>query len=143
MNKDIIKLWDKNNSKVLEWIKTVKNDIFSYELLLKNTLRIIIGQTGIDTYELPYHGRITHIDDGGYQGTLVFVIGGLVDIPTINDYWYTYVDYGSCSGSDTLLWIISGYDMSIYPSERQSKDYMALCLHMIQRMKKLAGDCDE
>ena len=43
--------------------------------------------------------RIHLIDDGNYQGTLVYVIAesGYQQ----NTYWYVRVYYGSCSGCDT------------------------------------------
>lgn len=44
--------------------------------------------------------RIHQIDDGDYQGTLVYVIGATGYQPTA--YWYVKVGYGSCSGCDTL-----------------------------------------
>mgnify|MGYP003348214952 CR=1 FL=1 len=50
--------------------------------------------------------RIHKIDDGNYQGTLVYVIGESGYQPST--YWYVKVEYGSCSGCDTLENILSG-----------------------------------
>ena len=43
--------------------------------------------------------------------------------------------YGSCSGCDTLLGI-NEYEDGL-PNEEQVKDYMTLCLHLIQKLKPL------
>lgn len=46
------------------------------------------------------HERVTRIDHGHYQGTLVFVVGGEGYQPY--RHWYVKVGYGSCSGCDAL-----------------------------------------
>lgn len=76
--------------------------------------------------------RIHEIDDGDYQGTLLYVIGAKGYQPS--EYWTVKVHYGSCSGCDTLQ-AISGYS-SEPPTQEQVSDYMTLCLHIIQRLKE-------
>lgn len=50
--------------------------------------------------------RITQINHGDYQGTLVFVVGGEGYQPW--EHWYVTVGYGSCSSCD--VWeAITGY----------------------------------
>jgi hypothetical protein len=73
------------------------------------------------------------IDDGDYQGTLLFLIPE--DTYQPDNYYYVKVEYGSCSGCDTLE-SIRDYD-SDTPNDEQVKDYMTLCLHIIQKFKKL------
>lgn len=65
--------------------------------------------------------RITEIDNGDYCGTLLFTIPFDVYEPSHNEYFMTYVEYGSCSGCDTL--------QGIYYMEREEQinDYMKLC----------------
>lgn len=75
--------------------------------------------------------RIHNIDDGDYQGTLIFIIGSMGYQPNI--YWYVKVDYGSCSGCDTLE-NIKGYSDEP-PSDQQLDDYMTLALHIVQGLK--------
>lgn len=79
--------------------------------------------------------RLHVIDDGNYQGTLLFIIPKDMYQPSADEYVITTVSYGSCSGCDTLL-NISGYEEGI-PNEQQLKDYMTLCLHLLQRMKTI------
>ena len=77
--------------------------------------------------------RIHQIDDGDYQGTLVFVIGEKRYQPS--RYWVTYVGYGSCSGCDTLQ-AISKYPDDP-PTPEQANEYLTLALHLLQRMKEV------
>lgn len=80
---------------------------------------------------LPDPDRIVEIDDGHYQGIVVFVIGETGYQPST--YWYVRVEYGSCSACDTLQGI-QGYDDSP-PTNEQVSQYMTLALHIVQRMK--------
>lgn len=82
--------------------------------------------------------RIHQIDDGEYQGTLVFVIAATGYQPW--DYWYVKVSYGSCSGCDTLMSIQDGFNWgedNRKPNKQQVDDYMTLALHILQGLKKM------
>jgi hypothetical protein len=46
----------------------------------------------------------------------------------------TYVEYGSCSGCDTLQ-SIQDWSNEL-PTEQQVKDFMALCRHLVCNMVK-------
>lgn len=91
---------------------------------------------GNDNYSVPDPKRIHEIDDGNYQGTLVYVIGAAGYQPS--DYWYVKVGYGSCSGCDTLL-SIRGYGDD-KPTAAQVRGYMTLALHVVQGMKRMGDD---
>ena len=67
---------------------------------------------------------------GSYQGSLVYVIPVGYDP---SKFWVTTVDYGSCSVCDTLERIFDGYNEDV--TDSQLKDYMTLCLHLVQRAK--------
>lgn len=86
-----------------------------------------------DRYEKPSIELIHEIDDGDYQGTLVYLIGAEGYQP--DKYWVTKVSYGSCSGCDTLEAIRDYSDDQ--PTDSQIDDYMTLCLHLIQQMKEV------
>lgn len=88
-----------------------------------------------DGYDQPSTERIHLIDDGDYQGILLFVIGA--DGYQPRDYWYVKVGYGSCSGCDTLESIRNYSDNP--PSDSEVADYMTLALHVVQAIKKM-GD---
>jgi hypothetical protein len=85
----------------------------------------------VDDYGVPDPDRITRIDHGSYQGTLVFVVAEKGYQPS--QYWATVVGYGSCSGCDTLE-RIRGYEDGP-PTEEQAKEYLTLALHILQRMR--------
>lgn len=87
-----------------------------------------------DDYDKPDPERIHEIDDGHYQGTLVYVIGASGYQPS--RYWYVKVSYGSCSGCDTLQ-AISDYS-SEPPNDTQVSEYMTLALHIVQGLREMS-----
>ena len=135
MDKDILKYWDKNNHKIKEWLKNIDDTYLHYGELLKKTIELIIDDYG---YGLPDHSLLTEIDNGDYQGTIIFIIGGYGYQPSVQDHWHTNTYYGSCSGCDTLQSILCDYahDGEGF-SDGQINDLWTLCLHMIQKMKRL------
>lgn len=104
----------------------------SYSEIVKNVISVITDNEAYSGFN-PDPKRIHLIDDGDYQGTLVFVIGAKGYQPS--DYWYVKVGYGSCSVCDTLQ-SISDYSDDP-PTDRQLKDYMTLALHIVQGLKKM------
>ena len=90
-----------------------------------------------DEYDKPDPERIHEIDDGDYQGTLAYVIGGSGYQPS--RYWYVKVSYGSCSGCDTLQ-AICDYTNGEPPNDGQVRDYMTLALHIVQGLREMGGD---
>lgn len=100
-----------------------------YLTMVTEVIKVITSQEEYNDYN-PDPDRVHQIDDGDYQGTLVFVIGAKGYQP--NKYWYVSVYYGSCGGCDTLAAI------NDYPSikeKEQIKDYMTLALHIVQGLK--------
>lgn len=94
-------------------------------------------------YDLtPHSERIHAIDDGSYQGTLLFVIASKGYQPSA--YWFVKVDYGSCSGCDTLAAIKIGYDYEedYVISDEQLDGLMTLALHIVQGLKPMQEDAD-
>lgn len=89
-----------------------------------------------EEYDTPDPERIHEIDDGDYQGTLVYVIGAGGYQPST--YWYVKVGYGSCSGCDTLE-AIGGYSNEP-PTAEQAKEYWTLALHVVQGLKQMGED---
>jgi len=91
----------------------------------------VIGEEG--EWGEPDATRIHQIDDGDYQGTLVFVIAARGYQPW--EYWYVTVGYGSCSGCDTLEGI-RDYSIEL-PTKEQVDAYMTLALHIVQGLKSM------
>jgi hypothetical protein len=96
----------------------------------------ILTDPADDEYGRPDPTRIHQIDDGDYQGTLVFVIAASGYQPS--DYWFVKVGYGSCSGCDTLEGIRS-YDDNP-PTAEQVEQYLTLALHIVQGLKAMQED---
>ncbi len=89
-----------------------------------------------DDYDRPDPERIHVINDGSYQGTLVYVIGASGYQP--DAYWYVKVGYGSCSGCDTLE-AISCYSDDP-PTSEQANDYWTLALHIVQGLAAMQAE---
>src|SRR5689334_18496066 len=74
-----------------------------YKDIVRAVVEAITDEDGYATIDPK---RIHEIDDGDYQGTLLYVIAANDYQPS--DYWFVKVNYGSCSGCDTLE-AIRGY----------------------------------
>jgi hypothetical protein len=103
----------------------------------------VVKEIGGDRYATPSMdpGRITCIDHGHYQGTLLYVVATTGYQPST--YYATKVDYGSCSGCDALEGIYietvyndSGDDRKVV-SEQNLDDIMTLALHIVQGFKEI------
>lgn len=106
----------------------------SYKDLVVLVVAMLTGDDS-DYGEWPDPKRVHEINDGDYQGTLVYVIAATGYQPST--YWYTQVAYGSCSGCDTLSGI-RDYDYeSSTPTGPQIQQYMTLALHLVQHMKQM------
>lgn len=103
----------------------------SYKDIVREVISILADEDNYG-YE-PDPNRIHQIDDGDYQGTLLFVIAANDYHP--DDYWYVKVNYGSCSGCDTLMAITEGSN----GKDKALDDLMMLALHIVQRLKKMEG----
>ena len=136
MVQEIVKQWDKNKHKLENYFKTTEQGEYcgSYEYILKKVIELVLNDEGGNSWERYDASNLHTIDDGDYQGTLVFLFPRETYQPSIEDYIITYVSYGSCSGCNTLQ-AISNYEDGI-ATDDQVKDYMMLALHLIQNMKK-------
>ena len=105
-------------------------DTCKYDIDYRDIVSIVIDAIHED-YGDPNPNAISEIDDGDYQGTLLFVIPEEIYQPY--DYWYVRVFYGSCSGCDTLQDILYCSDSK----EQQIDDLFTLALHIFQGLKKL------
>ena len=76
--------------------------------------------------------KITEINDGDYEGTLLYVIPKECYQPEEYEYLMTFVSYGSCSGCDTLQGIqCYGRDDDV-----PIKDFMTLCRDIVSNIVK-------
>lgn len=140
MTKYCYEKWHKNRKKLEQQLREGRHwNNCSYLDLVKLVVEQILNDGAEDRKFYPYEwdkSRITQIDDGSYQGTLLFLIPSDAYQPTECDYLMTYVGYGSCSGCDTLLAI---QECSSEPTpllECQVKYFMALCKDIVSNMIK-------
>lgn len=133
MEKYFIQAWDKNKHNLENYFRTHNQEEYSdYKTILQKILELVIHDHNDIGFKYE-SDNIKTIDYGDYQGTLLFIFCEDAYQPDENQTYYTVVDYGSCSGCDTLQ-RISHYDDEM-PTEEQVKDYMNLALHMIQHIK--------
>jgi len=78
---------------------------------------------------VPDPERVHEIDDGGYRGRQLYVIGDNDYYPS--RYWVVMVAYGSCPGCDTMA------EIYYWDPPKQVDGYMSLALHIVQAMREL------
>ena len=127
MIKFCVEQWEKNKNRLEEVLKADSTlNACSYKYLVELVVKYVFNNSE-DSYSYDNwdYKKITEIDNGDYQGTLLFMIPKQTYQPSEGEYLLTYAGYGSCSGCDTLKAIQSWEDKP--PTERQLKDYMSLC----------------
>ena len=124
MIKEFVDRWDKNKEKIRK-IFEEKDTYWNY----KDIVKLVIENITTNDYGefAPDPNRIHSINDGDYQGTLIFLIAEKGYQP--DDYYYVKIYYGSCSGCDTLEAALDGRD--------KVNDLMSLSLHIVQGLKSL------
>lgn len=151
MIRTFAKAWEQNKDYLMEYLRDNKQTKYaSYEELVRQLFNRVINPYIDDNGDGLFNSRCTFvtdeiltIDDGSYEGTQIFILHKDTYNPSTCDYVYTSVDYGSCSGCDTLLRICGDWCSEELPSEAQLNDYMYLCLHLLQRCKRMTDDDEE
>lgn len=131
MIKVFVEAWEQNK-KDLE-LRYNKKRPSCYSDIVRDVIKYIINpyMEDIDEYTLDIK-HITTIDNGDYQGTLLYIIPRNMYQPTIDDYYYTCVDYGTCSQCDTFEAVLD------YKSKKDRVNgFMTLALHILQEFKQL------
>jgi hypothetical protein len=106
-----------------------------YAAIVEDVVRIV-GASG-EEWRRPDPARITRIDHGDYQGTLLFVVASTGYQP--DTFWAVKISYGSCSGCDTFEAITAYGPYSGPPTEKQVTDYLTLALHVVQGIEEIGG----
>lgn len=121
--------WAKNENILRESILKYKDiDDCDYKDLVKLTVTNILNDNEDCDWDVE---NITEIDNGDYQGTLLYLIPRKTYQPSEYEYLMTCVGYGSCSGCDTLQSI--QYDTD---GEDKVNDYIKLCRDIVCEMIK-------
>ena len=122
MLKYCVDQWEKNKENLRKALEQFdfRNEQMDYEVLMSLVITHILE----DKWDSE---NFIMVDDGDYQGNLLFIIHEKIYQPSEEHYLITYVKYGSCSCYDTMQGIL-------YESDTKVEDLMTLALHMIQRM---------
>lgn len=131
-----IDAWCIHKDKLKKYFETTPmSEYDSYEKLVKLVFEMVVNPEQQGTYNFNTK-KIKVIDDGGYCGTQIFILHGDTYEPDVTDYVYTNTYYGSCSGCDTLLSLLS-FDYNTLPNEKQVNGFMMLCLHLLEKCNYL------
>ena len=144
MIREFIYLWERKEDWIREYISENLDEFNRYEY--QDLVAFLIENVLNDGERKFSWDDITRIDYGDYQGTLIFVFHEETYQPGTWETYYTSVEYGSCSGCDTLLGIQSYGFMSgnaLEKAEIQIKDYMKLLLDLFQGIHRFKGDEDD
>ena len=135
MINSIIEQWDLNNHNLKQYFEsTEQREYCDYKEILSLIFELVVEKVDKDGVSFTIQKEnIRTIDDGEYEGTLIYIIP--IDRPFIDvsDYLITDNYYGSCSGCDALL-SISDCE-SKKPNEIQVKEYMTIALHLVQKLR--------
>ena len=131
MMKIMLEQWDKNEANLKQALSELKEFPGSYLELVKLAFETVYNT---DIKKASTYGRyevdcskITEIDDGDYQGTLIYLIPFKTYQPCEFEYLMTYAGYGSCSGCDALQAIGARGHYGAAPNEEQQEDLLGLC----------------
>jgi len=123
-----VKQWEERKHLLEQWLND--NEPNSYESIYEMLFNLVVTKPNDDEYSEWDWGRFVKIDDGSFQGNEIYILCSNEYQPSLTDYIFTSVAYGSCSVCDTFQSI----EMLEDKSERV-KGYMTLALHMVQETK--------
>lgn len=128
--------WDQNAGKLRKILAESENEFLlrcQYKDLVSLVVKTIFNNGPYLNGRTWDAERITEIDDGSYQGTLLFTIPEDTYQPASYQYLMTFVEYGSCCGCDTLQAIQMDvpYTDGTEKSDSVVDDFMALCRDIV------------
>ncbi len=134
--------WNANQYRLRAWLRNETGlNGCCYKDLVKATVTYILNDGLTEPLfcgEYWDANKITEIDNGDYQGTLLYLIPMDTYQPSECEYLMTYVGYGSCSGCDTLqhIQMLCDYSDEEHLTEQQIEDMMRLCKDIVCSMIK-------
>lgn len=133
MLKYCYKKWDQNKDRLEVALRKTDLSRVEYRDLLILTVANILDPDDYSDYSWDA-GNCTEINDGDYQGTLLYLIPAKTYQPSEYEYLMTYIGYGSCSGCDLLQAIQP--DSHDETTDEDIAEFMALCKDFITNMIK-------
>ena len=135
MIKYALKKWSENEDVLRNAIQRTEKDkrsSWNYNDIVKLVCRYIFNENATDKDPKINIEGITMIDNGNYQGTLLFMMPFDTYQPMEYEYLMTYVGYGSCSGCDTLQRIqLDEMYYNVNSTDDLIGDYMTLCKDIV------------
>ena len=134
MIKYALRKWDAGRDtlrRIISQTRKEERSWWGYIDIVKMVCRCILNVNLIEGDPVINVDIITMIDNGGYQGTLLFILPFYADPPSESDYLMTFVDYGSCSGCDTLQSIQSD---DKYGHRDETDSYLTLCRDIVNNI---------
>lgn len=123
MIQEFVEQWDKNKDLLREAL--VKKAPYEYKDLVVLVASVMKGKINLDP------SSVVEISGDDYQGTNLYIIKGVPNGWYGTNFYSVKVEYGSCSGCDTLEHIKMDLE-----DEEAIKAYMTLCLHIVQEIKE-------
>ena len=137
MIKFCVEQWGKNKERLRQHLSE-RTDLnhCSYLDLVKLVVEHIFNCNDYGYGHTYDKDKITEIDNGDYQGTLLFLIPKDTYQPSENEYLMTCVGYGSCSYCDTLQGIQDYLSCDGRLTPDQLDNFMILCKDIVQNTIK-------
>ena len=133
MIKYALKKWDENKDVLRNAIQQTEKDkrcTWDYKEIVKLVCRYIFNENVSREEPMINVDGITMIDNGYYQGTLLFMMPFDAYQPAEYEYLMTYVGYGSCSGCDTLQ-CIQVADEDDETEKEMVDSYLGICKDIV------------
>ena len=136
MIQDFVIAWDTNKTALETYFSThTAGSYCSYRRLVELLFEIVVNpylqSAGLPVFDLE---KIHEIDDGDYQGSLLYAIPQKTYQPSCYEYVLTYVEYGSCPFCDELAGIADLLKDNLPDADSVSL-LMTLSLHILQHCK--------
>lgn len=124
--------WVENRDLIKSRLEPICMDC-DYSDIVRETVRVI-ARAAEGTYSDPKPDceNIHEINDGSYQGTIVYVIPETGYQPS--EYWYVRVFYGSCCCCDALQ------HEQLKSREECIEGVMTLSMHIAQQIRRMGGE---
>lgn len=131
--------WFENSEKLREVICTdEKLKDCDYLYLVKLVVEHILNAGEKEGQQFDSE-KITVVDDGHYQGTLLFFIPKKTYQPSAGEYLLTYIEYGSCPVCDALEYASHELCSRVQNDEKAKKTadaFMAICKDLVCNLTK-------
>lgn len=139
MIKICLEAWDKYNRELEAWYRSLSVEDLN-SLTYKSITTKVFGMVSrymdesCNWYENLDLDNIVEINQGDYQGTLLYLIPFDTYQPNEGEYLMTYVGYGSCSCCDTLQGLELWGDYTENEYENAIKGHMTLARDILSNI---------